>query len=83
LGCLRLRDPKKIRQLIDQLGLAGEDSTIVIEYLGLPDGRNHLKDSAVVFYYYMACGVKQGSSYNFYCNFEHGKLVSTQTAILN
>lgn len=83
LGCARQRDPKKIRQLIRQLDLIGKDSVAVMQYLGPPDGINLLNDSTVVFYYHMACGVKQRSSYNFYCNLEHGKLASTQTAILN
>lgn len=83
LGCERLRDPKKIRQLVNQLNLIGRDSSIVLGYLGVPNGRNFLKDSSVVYYYFMACGVKERSSYNFYCNFKDGKLTSTQTMVLN
>jgi hypothetical protein len=83
LGCSRQRDPKKIRKLISQLELTGKDSLAVIQYLGHPDGRNFLNDTTVVFYYFMACGVKQSASYNFYCNFERGKLATTQTAVLN
>lgn len=83
LGCARQRDPKKIRQLIDQLDLIEKDSTLTIEYLGFPDGRNKPNDSLVVFYYYMACGVRNQTSYNFYCFFEGNKLTSTHTMVLN
>lgn len=83
LGCERLRDPQKIRRLISQLELEGKDSLVLLEYLGKPNGRNFLKDSSVVFYYYMDCSVQHRSSYNFYCIFENSKLSSTQTAVLD
>lgn len=83
LGCSRLRDPQKIRQLITQLELEGKDSSLVINYLGSPNGKNFIGNDTTVFYYYMACGVNQSSSYNFYCSFKGNKMVSIQTAILN
>jgi len=81
-GCDRRRNPKKIRQLIIQLELVGKDSSTLIKYLGKPNGRNNLTNG-VVFYYYLACSAKQRSNYNFYCYIEKGKLLSTQTAILD
>jgi hypothetical protein len=82
LGCSRLRDPKKIRHLISQLKLIGKDSSLVIDYLGNPNGKNITGDTSV-FYYYMSCGINQNSSYNFYCNFKGKELFSVQSAILN
>lgn len=83
LGCSRLRDPQKIRQLITQLELVGKDSSSVINYLGSPNGKNFIGSDTTVFYYFMACGMKEGAGYNFYCNFKGDKMFSTQTAILN
>jgi hypothetical protein len=81
LGCSRLRDVKKITQLINQLSLREKDSLSLVEYLGFPNERRTLKDGTVVFCYYMGCSVGKISSYNFYCYFENGKLTTTQTMI--
>lgn len=83
LGCSRLRDPEKIGLLVKQLKLVGEDSSLVLEYLGRPDEKNRIGNDITVFCYYMACGMKDGAGYNFYCNFKGKKMVSIQTAILN
>lgn len=82
LGCNRLRNPAKIRQLIAQLNLIGQDSTNIIQYLGKPNGKNFIGDTTV-FYYFMGCSVNSRSSYNFYCNFKGKELFSTQTAIID
>lgn len=83
LGCDRLRDPKKIRQLIDQLELVGKDSSVIIDYLGVPNGRNHIGTDTTVFIYYMACGMNHGTGFNFYCSFAEDKMYAIHTLILN
>jgi hypothetical protein len=82
LGCARQRDPEKIKQLIAQLELVGKDSSLVFKYLGVPEGIKYTGGDTTVFYYYMACGIKRGSGYNFYCGFKGKKMFSTYTAIL-
>lgn len=85
LGCLRLRDPQKIQRLIVQLSLENEDSTVVIKYLGRPNGKNFIGSDTTVFYYFMDCesNMRKGFGYNLYCDFKGNKLHTTWTAILN
>lgn len=82
LGCARQRDPEKIKQLIAQLDLVGKDSSLVFKYLGSPEGKRYTGGDTTVFYYYMACGIKNGSGYNFYCSFKGDKMFSVYSAIL-
>jgi hypothetical protein len=44
LACLRLRDAKKIKQLISQLALVGKDSTVLLEDLGKPNFSYRVSD---------------------------------------
>jgi hypothetical protein len=82
LGCLKLRDPQKIRLLIDQLKLIGQDSSLVIKHRGRPNGKK-VNGDTTVFYYFMGCSTNGASSYNFYCDFKGKNLWATQTAVLN
>jgi|JI10StandDraft_1071094.scaffolds.fasta_scaffold01082_22 hypothetical protein len=79
-GCQRIRDANRIKQLIYQLDLIGQDSTILIKHLGAPNKINSVTNKKV-FLYYLGCN--DSSSYNFYCNFEGKTLISVQTAIIN
>jgi hypothetical protein len=82
LGCSRRRTPEKIKQLIAQVALIGKDSSLVFKYLGNPNHRKYIGNNTTVWCYYMACGIKNGSGYNFYCRFKGGKMFSVQSFIL-
>ena len=54
-GCFRLRHPDKIQFVIDKFDLIGKDSTILIKFLGKPNAKLMMGDTACVFYYFMDC----------------------------
>jgi hypothetical protein len=68
VGCLRLRDPKKMKALTVQLKLVGQDSTKTLEYLGKPNA-SYGQGKDRHFLYFLECGQGKTSYYNFYCHF--------------
>jgi hypothetical protein len=89
-GCLRLRHPDKIKLVIDKFGLIGRDSVEIIKYLGRPNTKMPMGDTATVFYYFMDCPRpykdRAGniiSSVNFHCEFDRTLLTNTRAPILD
>jgi hypothetical protein len=70
LGCLQLRDPRKIKRLIKQVDLIGKDSLAVQEYLGRPNLVSFLEGKKIYAYRLECIGEKKISYSNFYCIFE-------------
>ncbi len=67
VGCLRLRDPKKMMALTKQLKVVGKDSLAVVELLGQPNGK-YGQGGDRHFVYFLECGEGKTSYYNFYCH---------------
>jgi hypothetical protein len=89
-GCLRLRHPEKIKLVIERFGLIGKDSTELLKYLGPPNRKMEMGDTATVFYYFMDCSRpykdRAGniiSSVNFHCRFDRTRLRDTYAPILD
>lgn len=81
LGCLHLRDPRKIVRIIEQTKLIGKDSTSVKEYLGTPNRVSFLKDEKYYTYWLECVGEKKISYSNFYCYFRGDTLYSYRHSI--
>jgi hypothetical protein len=74
IGCMRLRNPIKIVQVIKMFKLIGKDTTVLIAKLGHP---NHvlLEKEKTTYVYVLECINDQKTSYsNFYCHFKQGAL---------
>ena len=89
-GCLRLRRADKIKLVIDKHELIGKDSTELLKYLGRPNRKMVMGDTATVFYYFMDCSRpykdRAGniiSSANFHCRFDGILLADTYAPILD
>ena len=80
-GCMKKRDPEKIKLLISQLKLVGKDSMLLFRHLGKPNSYE-LKEKINTYVYFMECYGKEKVSYhNLYCNVEQGKFKSYTIAI--
>ena len=69
LGCLKLRDPRKMTWLIEHFELVGKDTSVLIQYLGKP---NHLSLNEGIknYTYFTECIGEEKYSYsNFDCFF--------------
>jgi len=74
IGCMRLRNPIKIVQVIKMSKLIGKDTTVLMAKLGRP---NHvvLKKKETTFVYVLECTKDQTTSYsNFYFHFKQDTL---------
>jgi len=80
VGCLRLRDPKKMKALTIQLKLVGQDSTMTLKYLGKPNA-SYGQGKDRHFLYFMECGQGRTSYYNFYCHFRGDTIHSFTEAV--
>lgn len=81
LGCYNLRDDIKMNQLISQVGLIGQDSSQLVEYLGGPE---HIfyTDEYKIYSYFLGCGKKGVPNYaNFNCFMKQGKLEYCESAV--
>lgn len=81
LGCLHLRDPRKIIRLIEQTNLIGKDSTVIKQYLGEPNRVFFLKGEKYYTYWLECVGDKKISYSNFYCYFKGDSLHSYRHSI--
>ena len=70
LGCLGKRHkPDSVKMALNQLGLNGKESSLVLTYLGQPNFFYNRGDTST-FVYFLECGEKGKVSYsNFYCHF--------------
>ena len=80
VGCLRLRDPEKMMALTKQLKLIGTDSSAVLKLLGAPNSK-YGGNGDRHFLYFLECGVRKTSYYNFYCNMRGDTVSSFSSAI--
>jgi len=74
IGCMGLRNPIKIVQVIKMFKLIGKDTTVLKAKLGRP---NHiiLKKEETTYVYVLECIKDQKTSYsNFYIHFKQGTL---------
>jgi hypothetical protein len=80
LGCLRLRDPKRMKKLTRQLELVGQDSIAALKYLGEPNGK-YGQGTDRHFLYFLECGKGKTSYHNFYCHFSGDTIHSFTEAV--
>jgi hypothetical protein len=80
VGCLRLRDPKKMKDLTVHLKLVGKDSTKALEYLGKPNA-SYGQGKDRHFLYFLECGQGKTSYYNFYCHLRADTIHSFTEAV--
>jgi hypothetical protein len=80
LGCLRTRDPEKMKIYAKQL--VGKDSLELMRQLGRPNHRYGEKHKRH-FYYTLECPKNRPSYYNFYFHFTKDTIESFSNPVLN
>lgn len=80
LGCLRTRDPEKMKIYASQL--LGKDSFELIKQLGRPNHRYGQKDKRH-FFYMLECPKDRPSYYNFYFHFNQDTIEWFSNPVLN
>ncbi|MDW3191989.1 MAG: hypothetical protein R8G66_06480 [Cytophagales bacterium] len=84
LGCLGLRyaDQESLKQVVKQLELRGESSSVLISYLGEPNYIDYQEDSWKALIYFMECPPDGSTSMsNMYCHFNSDTLYNCSNPV--